>query len=84
MSRSDLQRFENTFASSRLLVRRSIEEEFTSRLIEFAAKARMGDLKKFETQVGPVTTQQQHRRVDKQHSESIQNVGKASGRYRLG
>lgn len=50
-------------AGSRLLVQKSIEKEFTSRLVEFAAKARMGDPKRFETQVGPVTTQQQHRRV---------------------
>jgi len=41
-------------AGSRLLVQKSIREDFTDRL---------GDPKKLDTQVGPVTTQQQYQRV---------------------
>ena len=50
-------------AGSRLLVQKSIEQEFTQRLVEFAATARMGDPKKLDTQVGPITTQPQYQRV---------------------
>lgn len=50
-------------AGSRLLVQKSIADEFSARLVDFARTAKMGDPKKFETQVGPVTTQQQHKRV---------------------
>lgn len=50
-------------AGSRLLVQKSIEKDFSARLVEFAATAKIGDPKKLDTQVGPVTTQQQRRRV---------------------
>lgn len=50
-------------AGSRLLVQKSIADEFTRRLVQFAATARMGDPKKLDTQVGPITTQPQYQKV---------------------
>ena len=46
-------------AGSRLLVERRILQEFTDRVIALARTARMGDPKSADTQVGPVTTEQQ-------------------------
>ncbi|VTU16829.1 Betaine aldehyde dehydrogenase [Variovorax sp. SRS16] len=46
-------------AGSRLLLQRSIHDEFTQRLIALAKTARMGDPQSHDTQVGPVTTQPQ-------------------------
>ncbi|MGH7082027.1 MAG: aldehyde dehydrogenase [Acetobacteraceae bacterium] len=50
-------------AGSRLLVQRSIHNEFVDRVVKFAATARMGDPSDLETQVGPVTTRPQYERV---------------------
>jgi (Z)-2-((N-methylformamido)methylene)-5-hydroxybutyrolactone dehydrogenase len=50
-------------AGSRLLVQRSIHDEFVDRVVKFAATARMGDPSDMNTQVGPVTTRPQYERV---------------------
>ncbi len=42
-------------AGSRLLIQKSIHNEFVDRLVALARQARMGDPASFETQVGPVT-----------------------------
>ncbi|MHB1217194.1 MAG: aldehyde dehydrogenase [Alphaproteobacteria bacterium] len=50
-------------AGSRLLVQESIHNEFMDKLVTFAKTARMGDPSKLETQVGPVTTPPQYKKV---------------------
>lgn len=50
-------------AGSRLLVQDSIHDEFVERLVAFARKARMGDPQQEATQVGPVTTEPQYRKI---------------------
>lgn len=50
-------------AGSRLLVHRSIHNEFLEKFLALAATARMGDPMDINTQVGPVTTQPQYNRV---------------------
>jgi acyl-CoA reductase-like NAD-dependent aldehyde dehydrogenase len=50
-------------AGSRLLVQKTIEKEFTEKLIALASSARMGDPMSLETQVGPVTTRQQYQKI---------------------
>lgn len=50
-------------AGSRLLVQRSIHDEFVQRLTDFARSARMGDPMSLDTQVGPVTTRPQFQKV---------------------
>ncbi|MDA0996681.1 MAG: aldehyde dehydrogenase [Proteobacteria bacterium] len=50
-------------AGSRLLVQRSIHDEFVDKLVAFAKTAKMGDPMLPDTQVGPVTTLQQHDKI---------------------
>ncbi len=50
-------------AGSRLLVQKSIHDEFVEKLVEFAKTARLGDPMSLDTQVGPVTTQAQFEKV---------------------
>jgi aldehyde dehydrogenase (NAD+) len=50
-------------AGSRLLVQDSIYHEFVDRLIAFAKTARMGDPQLPTTQVGPVTTPPQYKKI---------------------
>ncbi len=50
-------------AGSRLLVERKVHDEVVDRLIRLARTARIGDPQQSDTQVGPITTQQQRRRV---------------------
>ena len=50
-------------AGSRLLVQKSIHDDFVRRLVEFASTARMGDPADVETQVGPVTTRDQYDKI---------------------
>jgi aldehyde dehydrogenase (NAD+) len=50
-------------AGSRLLLQDEIHDEFLARLIALARTARMGDPMRYETQVGPITTQPQYRKV---------------------
>ncbi|AWB35860.1 aldehyde dehydrogenase [Orrella marina] len=50
-------------AGSRLLVQNSIKEAFTQRLVELGSIARKGDPMSPETNIGPVTTQQQYRKI---------------------
>jgi (Z)-2-((N-methylformamido)methylene)-5-hydroxybutyrolactone dehydrogenase len=50
-------------AGSRLLLQDSIHDKFLERLIAVAKGARMGDPANLETQVGPVTTPSQYRKV---------------------
>jgi acyl-CoA reductase-like NAD-dependent aldehyde dehydrogenase len=46
-------------AGSRLLVQRSIHDQFLEKLVAFARTARMGDPMKPDTQIGPVTNKPQ-------------------------
>ncbi|WP_091917621.1 aldehyde dehydrogenase [Mesorhizobium sp. YR577] len=50
-------------AGSRLLVHESIHDQFLEKFVELAKTARMGDPMDMATQVGPVTTQPQYKRV---------------------
>ena len=50
-------------AGSRLLVQRSVYDEVCSRVVAFAATARMGDPMDRATQVGPITTEPQRDKV---------------------
>jgi aldehyde dehydrogenase (NAD+) len=50
-------------AGSRLLVQKSIHNEFVDKLVAFASTARMGDPSEADTQVGPVTTPPQYRKI---------------------
>jgi aldehyde dehydrogenase (NAD+) len=50
-------------AGSRLLVQESIHNEFIDRLVRFAATAKLGDPRLPTTQVGPITTRPQHKKV---------------------
>lgn len=50
-------------AGSRLLVQRSVHDEFVARLVEFMKSARLGDPLSSETNVGPVSTPPQLEKV---------------------
>ena len=50
-------------AGSRALIHRPIHDEFVARLLALAKTARMGNPLEAATQVGPVTTQPQYRKV---------------------
>ena len=50
-------------AGSRLLLQRSIHDSFVKRLLEVAGSARIGDPMLADTNVGPVTTPDQYRKV---------------------
>jgi aldehyde dehydrogenase (NAD+) len=50
-------------AGSRLLVQQSIHNDFLDRLVAFAETAKMGDPQDAETQVGPVTTPPQYKKI---------------------
>lgn len=50
-------------AGSRLLVQKSIEKPFIEKLVALASTARMGNPMSLDTQVGPVTTQQQYQKI---------------------
>jgi aldehyde dehydrogenase (NAD+) len=50
-------------AGSRLLVQQSIHNQFIDRLVSFAKSAKMGDPQQTTTQVGPVTTPPQYKKI---------------------
>jgi aldehyde dehydrogenase (NAD+) len=50
-------------AGSRLLLQDSIHDAFLERLLAIAARARLGDPMLPDTQVGPITTEPQYRRI---------------------
>ena len=50
-------------AGSRLLLQDSIHDAFLERLVAIASRARLGDPMLPETQVGPITTEPQYRRI---------------------
>jgi (Z)-2-((N-methylformamido)methylene)-5-hydroxybutyrolactone dehydrogenase len=50
-------------AGSRALIQRSIHDEFVEKLLAMAGQARMGDPSQLTTQVGPITTRPQYRKV---------------------
>ena len=50
-------------AGSRLLVHESIHDQFLDRLVTLARTARLGDPMSPDTQIGPITTQPQYRKV---------------------
>jgi acyl-CoA reductase-like NAD-dependent aldehyde dehydrogenase len=50
-------------AGSRLLLQDSIHDRFLERLVAVAATARLGDPMSPDTQIGPITTEPQYRRI---------------------
>jgi acyl-CoA reductase-like NAD-dependent aldehyde dehydrogenase len=50
-------------AGSRLLVQKSIKDEFVGRLLDIARSAKIGDPMEWDTNIGPVTTPPQYRKV---------------------
>ncbi len=54
---------QSCIAGSRLLLQDSIHDEFLERLTGLAGEARIGDPMSPETQVGPITTEPQYRRI---------------------
>jgi acyl-CoA reductase-like NAD-dependent aldehyde dehydrogenase len=50
-------------AGSRLLVQRSIHDEFLERVVAFARSAKIGDPMEKTTQIGPVTTKPQYEKI---------------------
>lgn len=50
-------------AGSRLLVQETIHNQFVDRLVAVASKARMGNPREADTQIGPVTTPPQYKKV---------------------
>ena len=50
-------------AGSRALIHKSIHDEFVEQLLAMAGQARMGDPSQLTTQVGPITTRPQYRKV---------------------
>ena len=50
-------------AGSRLLLQRSIHDEFVKRLVDFVATAKLGDPSLADTQIGPVSTRPQFEKV---------------------
>ena len=50
-------------AGSRLLVQRSIHDQFVARLVEVAGAATIGDPMSIDTHVGPVTTPPQYQKI---------------------
>jgi acyl-CoA reductase-like NAD-dependent aldehyde dehydrogenase len=50
-------------AGSRLLVQDTIHDQFLDKLVRFASTAKLGDPKLATTQVGPITTRPQHKKV---------------------
>tara|TARA_B100001142_G_scaffold315408_1_gene353991 strand:+ start:594 stop:2096 length:1503 start_codon:yes stop_codon:yes gene_type:complete len=50
-------------AGSRLLLQRSIHDEFVKRLVKIAGDAKIGDPKSLDTHIGPVTTPPQYQKV---------------------
>ena len=50
-------------AGSRLLVQKSIHDEFVKRIVDVASKAKIGDPMLKDTNVGPVTTPPQYKKV---------------------
>ncbi len=50
-------------AGSRLLLQRSVHDEFLERLLDLAKNARVGDPMDANTHVGPITTRQQYDKV---------------------
>lgn len=73
-------------AGSRLLVQRNIYDQFVERVVDFAKQAKLGDPMSTATQVGPVTTPPQFRKVLEyidiakgEGAECLLGGGKASG-----
>jgi aldehyde dehydrogenase (NAD+) len=50
-------------AGSRLLLQRSIHDEFVERLVDVAGRANIGDPRSPDTHVGPVTTRPQYEKI---------------------
>ena len=77
-------------AGSRLLVQRSIHNEFVDKLVDFARTAKMGDPTDYDTQVGPVTTPPQDKKildyigVGRDEGAQVALGGKAADKERFG
>jgi aldehyde dehydrogenase (NAD+) len=50
-------------AGSRALIQKSVHDEFVEKLLALASQARMGDPSRLTTQVGPITTRPQYKKV---------------------
>jgi aldehyde dehydrogenase (NAD+) len=50
-------------AGSRLLLQDSIHDAFVAKLLDVASRARVGDPLQVDTQVGPITTEPQYRKI---------------------
>ncbi len=50
-------------AGSRLLVQQSVHDRFVDRLVDFVGKAKMGDPKLADTQIGPIATRPQFEKI---------------------
>jgi acyl-CoA reductase-like NAD-dependent aldehyde dehydrogenase len=50
-------------AGSRLLVQRSIQDEFVQKLVDFVSTAKIGDPSSMDTQIGPIATRPQFERI---------------------
>jgi aldehyde dehydrogenase (NAD+) len=61
-------------AGSRLLVQNSIREAFTKKVVALGASARKGDPMLAETNIGPVTTQAQYKKI-LDYIEIVKNEG---------
>ncbi|MGA0116054.1 MAG: aldehyde dehydrogenase [Burkholderiales bacterium] len=72
-------------AGSRLLLQRSIHDQFVEKLVAFAKTAKMGDPMSLDTQVGPVTNPPQFEKIlhyieiaKKEGAQAVLGGGKAS------
>ena len=70
-------------AGSRALIHRAIADEFTERLLDLARTAKMGDPLDDATQVGPITTRPQYKKV-LEYIEVARNEGAVRPRRRPG
>ena len=71
---------QSCIAGSRLLLQNSIHDEFLERLVKLAGEARIGDPMSPDTQVGPITTEPQYRKI----LEYIEIAGTEGARLVLG
>ena len=67
---------QSCMAGSRLLLQESIHDEFVHRLLDITGKAKLGDPKRPDVQVGPVATKPQFDKV-----VSYVNIAKAEGAH---
>lgn len=67
-------------AGSRLLVQRAVHDRVIEHLVDVARTAKLGDPRQLDTQVGPITTQEQRQRI----LDHIQRATQSGARCVLG